>query len=438
MTAKPTPMANAIERRLEHVRAIWNGFATDPKARLLIWRCDVDERRMIDMLVELETEPAGAATPDVFLTLRSAFLKPEEHAKTLLQELTDQFDHSRQDLVAANLNADWQPPDPGQPNGVRLLKALDSFHHFYADRMELLAIFLSPERIADPAGWRQWLERLARVDLNASIRFMVTDSLATPLLDGLEASAPDRIRSVEPALDMSAAVEELARSEGADGPAKTFRCSLAAVASAATKKNPQAAEKAAGQALAVAKEQNWVDQEVVIHMALGAARIGAGQADKAADSYRDAIVAAREATKADHPAGPKLEVVAGMALGSALVAGERWTQAARVYEAVAPLAGKADDVTMKLESLRMAAWCHEQAAADTDAWRCGLQALEAGEAMPPEQRASSTLPWVGQTLLRLIGQPGQTGEDAAQLRARLDAAMGAGWEGRLDPGATIS
>ncbi len=431
-------MANAIERRLEQVRAIWNGFATDPEARLLVWRCDLDERRMIDMLVELETEPAGAVTPDVFLTLRSAFLKPEEHAKTLLQELTDQFDRSRQDLIAANLNADWQPPDPGQPNGVRLLKALDSFHHLYADGMELLAIYLSPERIADPAGWRQWLERLARVDLNASIRFMVTDPLDSPLLDGLQISAPDRVRSVEPALDMGAALEELARSEGADGPAKTLRCGLAAVASAAAKKNPRAAEKAASRALDVAKKQGWADQEVVIHMALGAARIGAGEIDNAADSYRAAIVAARRATNAAHPAGAKLEVATGMGLGSALVAGARWPEAARVYEAVTPLAERANDATMTLESLRMAAWCHEQATADDQAWRCGLRALAAGEAIPAEQRASSTLPWVGQSLLRLVGRQVSPGEQEAQLRTRLDAAMGEGWEGRLEPGATIS
>jgi hypothetical protein len=83
----------------------------------------------------------------------------------------------------------------------------------------------------------------------------------------------------------------------------------------------------------------------------------------------------------------------------------------------------------------MAAWCHEQATADPDAWRCGMQALATAEALPPEGRSPSTLPWLGQALLRLVRRNYGEGEQASRLWARLDAVMGAGWERALGEGA---
>jgi hypothetical protein len=144
------------------------------------------------------------------------------------------------------------------------------------------------------------------------------------------------------------------------------------------------------------------------------------------------MLAARRAAEAEHPAAAKLELSAGMGLGGALLAGARWAEAAKVYEACAPLAVAAPDDTMRLEAWRMAAHCYEQAGADPDAWRCARQAIEAGEALPEDRRKTSTLPWVGRTLLRLLERHYDDGRLAAALRARLDALLGAGWEGALE------
>ena len=89
---------------------------------------------------------------------------------------------------------------------------------------------------------------------------------------------------------------------------------------------------------------------------------------------------------------------------------------------------------MLLEAWRMAGWCHEQAGADRDAWRCGQLALEAGDRLPAGQRERSTLPWVGQMLLRLLERHyDRDDRHGDMVRSRLDGMIGTGWQRALEP-----
>ncbi|MGF7212417.1 hypothetical protein GGE65_007044 [Skermanella aerolata] len=421
---------NAIERRVDRVAKLWNAFAADPDLRLLCWSCDRDERRVIDIFVALESEEA-AQTPDAFIRLTSPFEHASSYAPALLEELATQYAQSREGLAEAGVPADWRVPEPvsDEAAGRRLLRAARSFHHCYRDRMDRLVLMLVPDRIDDPAGWLDWLARLAVADVPASVRIMVTDPSEAPMLaERLEQEAAERAVVVAPGLDMPAALDELARSEGEDGPAKQFRIAFVSLGTAAGKGNLKAAQRAAQTALGIARRERWIDQEVVVHMALGGARIGAKALGPAADSYREAILAARRARQARHPVAGKLELVAAMGLGSALVAAATWPEAARVYEAAAPIAAAAKDAVMGLEAWRMAAWCHEQAGNDREAWRCALKALDAGEALPEPMRATSTLPWVGDTLLRLLDRHYRDGDHAAVVRRRLETLLGPEWD----------
>jgi tetratricopeptide (TPR) repeat protein len=431
-------MKNAIERRLARIIELWNGFAQTPGLRLLCWRGDADELRLVDAMVEVEAEQP--ATPDLFLRLTSPFTDPSGYAAALLKELEAQYEASREGLREQGLAAGWRPPAAvtGEADGLRLLHAASDLQATYGDRCELLVLCLAPERIEDPAGWRRWLERLGGSQIPATLRFMVGDPIAAPLLGGLDEALPDRVAVIEPRLDMPAAMEELARSEGKDGPAKDYRIHFLGLANAAGKGNLPAAEKSAGKALGVAGKEGWLDQEVAVHLALGAARLGRQAFAPAADSYRKAIEAARRAKAAGHPAGARLEMTAGMGLGGALLAAGQWPEAARVYAAVAPLAAAAGDRFTTLEAWRMAAYCHEQAGADAEAWRCADRALDVGSSLAEEERRSSTLPWVGLTLLRLLERHYKEGDHAMAMRARLDRLLGEGWAERIPGGSAAA
>jgi tetratricopeptide (TPR) repeat protein len=432
-------MRNAIERRLDRLAEQWQAFAADPALRLLRWRAVADDLRMVDLFVDVQSEELGT-TSDVFVRLPSAFGDPSRYASDLLSAFLDQYDAARHDLEARGIAAGWQPPEAAadETDPAFLVRVVTSFQAYYADRMQCLVFVLVPGAVADDRAFAAWLVDLLQQGLPPTLRLMVPDSADAPRLDGLDVMAPGLAVTIDPALDMPGALEELARSEGADGPAKLFRVNLASIANAGARGNLTAAERAAGRALEVARKEDWADQALVVHMALAAVYLSAGRAADAVGSYRKASVAAEAVAAKGHPAAAKLRVTAAMGEGAALVAAARWREAAAAYEQAAPLAETAGDLLMLLEAWRMAGWSHERAGADRDAWRCGQLALEAGERLPADQRGQSTLPWVGQMLLRLLDRHYRHDVHQVQvMRSRLDGIFGKGWERALEPEAVV-
>jgi hypothetical protein len=59
-------------------------------------------------------------------------------------------------------------------------------------------------------------------------------------------------------------------------------------------------------------------------------------------------------------------------------------------------------------------------------WRCGNKALDAAAKMDADLRTSSTLPFVGQAMLRLAKVADE--EFAAQVRARMTELAGPDWD----------
>jgi tetratricopeptide (TPR) repeat protein len=428
-------MRNAIERRLDRLAEQWQAFAADPALRLLRWRAVADDLRMVDLFIDVQSEELGT-TPDVFVRLRPAFGDPSRYARDLLSAFLDQYDAARPDLEAQGIAAGWQLPEAvvDETDPACLVRVATSFQAYYADRMQCLVLVLAPGAVANERAFAAWLIDLLQQGLPPTLRLMVPDPADAPRLDGLDQRAPGLAVTIDPALDMPGALEELARSEGANGPAKLFRVNLTSIANAGARGNLTAAERAAGRALEVARKEGWADQALVVHMALAAVYLGAGRAADAVGSYRKASIAAEAVAAKGHPAAAKLRVTAAMGEGAALVAAARWREAAAAYEHAAPLAEAADDRLMLLEAWRMAGWSHEQAGADREAWRCGQRALEAGERLPADRRGQSTLPWVGQMLLRLLDRHYRHDVHQAQItRSRLDGAFGKDWERALEP-----
>jgi hypothetical protein len=428
----PETIRNAVERRLDRVAQLWEGFAADPTLRLLRFRGTLDDLRLVELFVDVQSEELGTA-PDVFVRLGAPFRDPSRYADDLISALREQYEAARPELRARRIPADWEPPTalPEETDEAFLLRFAALLQAFYAERMQCLVLVLAPETVADDQAFSGWTERLLGLSIPATLRLLVLDLAEAPRLDGLDERTSGLAVTIDPALDMPGALEELARSEGEEGPAKMFRIHLVSLANAAGKGNVTAAELAARRALDVARKEDWPDQALVAHMGLAAAYLAAKRPDDAVGSYRKAMVAAEAAAKKEHPAAAKLRVSAAMGEGAALVAGARWPEAAGVYERTAPLAEAAADPVMLLEAWRMAGYCHEQAGADRDAWRCGQLALKAGDKLPLEQRQQSTLPWVGQMLQRLLQRHYQDDRHTQALDARLNGLIGPGWERTL-------
>jgi hypothetical protein len=130
-------------------------------------------------------------------------------------------------------------------------------------------------------------------------------------------------------------------------------------------------------------------------------------------------------------AGMRLK--AAMGQGSALVAARAWTEAGPCFIAAAALAREHDEGTAELDCLRMAAWSQEQGGRLDEAWAVGLACLDRASELPEQLRNTSTLPWLGELMLRL-SESGPRADERGPLVRRLGELLGPNWRARTKPG----
>jgi tetratricopeptide (TPR) repeat protein len=424
LTAKKNP----IEKRLDTLVALWETFAAESGPRGLRWLVDRDESRLVDSFLEVENSEHGKL-PAIFMRFEQPFQDPERHGFLLLQALSEQYEEIREVLRAEDLPDDWKCPatSVGATDVRSFAVACHSLQSHYKTIMAQFVAVLLPNRVENYRAWQNWLRRLLRSGLPETIRIMVVDDLDQPSLEALAQSEPELLQTIRPGLDMPGAYAELAKAGNPSEPGVAFRRQFLALTQAAGKGDLVGASRSGDAALAIAREHNWPQMQLVIHMALGAATLGAKKVDEAVAHYRRAGKLAMSSV--DDPAAPKLLLQSRLAEATALFSGGRYVEAADVYQASAGLAKTNQDRLMEMESWRMAAYCHEQARQLEPSWRCGQKALDVATEMDDQTRANSTLPFVGQSLLRVLGDGNS--EWTKQVRERMAKLAGADWENRF-------
>jgi len=436
---------NPIERQIESVGVLWNAFAKNPEARLLRWSVDDDGVRMVNLFFDLQNEEVGEI-PDLFIRFNTPFHDPRTYGFRLIDALRAQYQEIRAGIAEENIPSEWQIREPlhNESDLVAFIRCCESFQDYYKKLMLILVIVLTPEKVSNPVDWQNWLLRLAHAGLPSAIRITVMDNIHAPLLEPLSQIEPKLVHTVTPEIDMPGALEEIAETAGGVGPGRDFRKLFIALTNAAGKGDITTVQKMADKALRIVRKQKWLDMEVVVYMSLGSAWMGGKNISEALTNYRNAGRAAAQAEAAKHPAGSKLVIQTKFAEAGALFSANRYLESARIYESAAPLAEKQEDYLMTVEGWRMAAYCHEKAEEYKEAWRCGCQALDAGERLDENLRHNGTLPYVGQGLLRLVAQDRPNQKDRSNpklesdVRRRMEALVGRDWEEKIAPGGATS
>ena len=437
-----TTRKNAIEQRLETIESLWNEFAEDKEARLCRWLVDEDEARMIEVFVEYQNEE-GSRVPDLFVRFDEPFSDVERHGFTLSESLRSKYEEIREGIAKEGIASDWKCPavNPGESGTAAFVRCCASFHqHYKSIVVNLVAVFL-PQSVTSPRDWQNWLLGLVKSGLPANVRVAVVDSLATPMIEELAKALPAQVKTIRPELNMAAAFLELARGDDKGGAGTSFRLNFVALTQAAAKGDFAKARQCAASALAIAQEHGWPQMEVAVHMALAGTQLGANQPNDAITAYRAAGTIAAASAKRGDAVAPKLILQSKLGEGAALLSDARHAEAAKIYEEAATIAQKSEDHLMGMESWRMAAYCHEQCKEIEASFRCGSLALDTAERLDPQIRANSTLPYVGQGLLRVLEPKGRifrrmTRESetrARQVHARMVRLAGPDWEKKLGP-----
>jgi hypothetical protein len=398
---------NPIARRLEALGDQWAEFALDADARLLCWLFAPDEVRMADAFLAAEADERAGSHPDVFLTLQAPFENPHGHGYSLIEELGTGYDAGRAALEKQGLPADWvASAAPARPQNdiTWLIERCQSFiaHHGLT---RFLVLVLRPSAVSEPAAYQAWLSRLCAA-APENLRILVFDYAEAPAFAALVAGEQKRVRARHAALDMSSALEEISRDAGhMDSPGGQFRHLFVKLGSALKAQDLERAQQLGAAALGIATSQGWWHVAVPVHFALAAGLTGAQRLQEAMAEYvaAEATAARGESEGAEEAraACKTMRMQARLGSGSVLVAARAWSEAARHYASIAPLAAALGDAPTVLDCHRLTAFAHEQDSKPDQAFRAANEGLRVAREMDPKVRATSTFPYLAESLMRL-------------------------------------
>jgi tetratricopeptide (TPR) repeat protein len=425
---------NPIEVRLDRLHRQWDGFASDGEARLLRWLFAPDEWRMFEALLAIEDHREGEL-PVLFLVLSSPFEAAGRHGHELRRELAELASAGAGEFEQTGL-AVWRTPiSEGTSSDIGMFTdSLASLARHLADRLERLAIVLWPAKVLDAPAYNAWLRRLVRV-VPDRVRVITPDRAEAPQLDVLVEQAEARVQSVRADLDMAGAAEELAAAApGGDEPGGRYRAAFVGMGAAFGRGQLARAREQAEQARAIAEASaGFGHLEVALAFAFASGLLGAGEHAEAIAEFGRAEQRAAIAEQSGEAWAGGLRLRAAMGQGSALVAARAWTEAAPRWISAAGLARNEDDGPAELDCLRMAAWSHEQASRFDEAWAVGQTGLDRAAELSERARNASTLPWLGELMLRL-SESGRRAEERGPIVRQLGELLGSNWRARLKLG----
>ena len=417
---------NPVERRLAYLCGEWTDFRDDSSRRLLLWQVPGNGMRMVECFVEAQKHETPYTSGDLFIVFKAPFVHGMQYARALKEELAGQYNASRDDLSRQGLSADW-PFDPaGTPDSAPGFGgALASLQNRYRQAIPHVAAVLLPPSITSAASFVEWVRRLLASGLPEPVRVLLPDSQDHSRFDALAAHPLVSARPVR--IDATGAARETFAQEPNTGDAGLFRNLLMNVVAMVEKGTADQTVAVAGDALMFARRRRWLDQEVVVRMLVAGAFLKESRHAEAVSEYSAARQAATQAADSGHPAGLKLVLQTWFGEAGTHFAAGNPTAAARCYDEAAVVAGRAADPVLRIEALRMGAFCMARACNAAGAIERGNAALDTGSPLPPEQRATTTLPVAVVDQLR-VHDPGRV-ERMQEAKSRLHADIEAARQG---------
>jgi hypothetical protein len=443
------PDQNPMERRLDVLHDQWSEFAQNARAGLLRWLAASDEVAVVEAFVTKESDPDACETPDLFLRFDDAFANPAAHGYALRESVLRACDEARAVLRDDRLDASFVAPasDRSDDDIRALLRVLAAYHAHHAGQVALLVAFLCPAAVTDLEAYQLWLQRLV-LQTPAQLRFIVVDAPERQQLRELAAAQPERVMSLPCDLNVSGASEELAQNAGSATPGARFRQLFVALGSAAKKGDVAAALPLCQRATELATTMGCPHLAAVVQTLLAGMHSAAGDYLQAIRCYAQVVCLADETyahgqQNAPAPEGAselegEVAIAYGLRLkrdarfgqGACLIAQRAWEQGAKVFLDGAVQSRALDDTRGELDALRLANLCFERCGALQQAWQCGMKGLEVGAAMDAQTRRTSSLAFLGESMLRL-SRSSELSSYHGPLARQLDGLLGSGWRAAL-------
>ncbi|MDR2872170.1 MAG: hypothetical protein LBV45_06565, partial [Xanthomonadaceae bacterium] len=298
-----------VERRIEQLRDLWMQATQSPETRLLIWRIPRNAGRMMAAFFETQKHPGDWSTPDFFLHFDNPFETSFGYSRDLKASVLGSYVASQSVLQEQGIVQDWKGADEFHPDSaVGVVSLLASFAGHHQSHLRYLAAVFDPARRSSNKAFSQWLELALRKPIPPHLRIVLIDTQEDRHWRALAKRYARITRVIEAPIDMFDIARETAAQTGKGGPAAAYRQLLADVMTLLERGSAEQVAQRARHALRMTERLGWVDQKVVLHMAIAGAWMKEDQHQKALTSYKQARDCAATAESEGHPAGANMRM----------------------------------------------------------------------------------------------------------------------------------
>jgi len=432
--------ANPVQQDMAKLEEQWEEFASS-KLPLFRWYFSTDDIQLGLGFIKVK-EQLDEKNPELFIHLHSEFEEGDAFGRSLAEEMNEMIaagisdagiEEAEGKTPATTIHRWKSPPLDDCTNGFNCIFrsckfALDAF----GDYVHNIVLVITPSRIKNSAKYTQWWSKCceihSRYNWPENLKLVFFDTDKNSDLATLSQENPGHIYSANAPVDMNATIQAILDEVNDGSPNAKFRQYTVDLQKAVGKQDKAGIEKLSAAAILIAEYHQWFDMWVVTLLTRAAGYLGLQDYDGALKDYRSAQLIAAQGEQKNVPGCNKLQLQAMICEGTCLFSAGKFDEAAIAYGKGAQLADLQQDLLMTLEGWRMASFCMERAKAPKIAWEHGMKALDAGDKMDEQARENSTLPFLGQALLRLS----PSGEVNQHIKQRFDKLLGEGWLQRAE------
>lgn len=423
--SKPNP----IEQEMEKLNQQWDEFI-DSERPIFRWLIDPGASQLANAFVKLR-EQFAEDNPDFFIGLHTPFTDQNQFGFDLANEINTAITEGLQDAATEadeeegagedlgkpdshepHNEFDWQPPviKNSSSGYSALLKMVQQAIALLADYIDHLVLVIMPADHPQQKAWINWWQQCC--DLHQQyrqqpriwpkeLRLVIFDSTEVHQFDRLVAKYPQQMHSVVAAVDMPGAIDRIVKEADDGSPGAKFRQHLIHLNRAVEQQNVDNMLSSSTAAIAIAEDQHWLELWITVLLTRAAGYLNSQSFEKAIQDYRQAKTLAVQGEEEKIPACDKLHLQALISEATAQFTAKQLQAAAHSYYQAAKLAEQQNNTMLCMESWRMRSFCLERCRDRDEARQSATKALKIARTMSEDERRASTLPFLGEALLRL-------------------------------------
>jgi hypothetical protein len=393
----------------------YKSFIEQKDACMSLWLVNKNYQTLLHEFIETENQGNGVFK-DKFIQLKSAFKNRNDYTQELINEL-----NSASSVNKSQFNM--------QVDASALLQNLANIQNETLTENQNLILWLKPALVSDNSEIEQWLDELLNNPFPKNVKISYDKEPDGNYFEDILTKHGPKILLLQP--DDNDAYSDLVENE--NDPSVQFRSHFIKFGEAISSGEKDQALKHGELAKNIAQNQeNWEQLEVGILIAMAEVLIeDETQHEKALKYLSQAESSAKAACEKENPAGNVLLVQTLNSIGSAHIYLGNFNIAIKQFEAAIAHAAKDDYCSYYLmEAQRLIALCYEQNGDLTSAWDLNNSALITAEKLDPQIRSFTTLPNIGEALIRLSSALNRN-QEINRIHQKMVEFVGENWEEML-------